>query len=209
MSSHARTERQALADLFMEVGPDAPTLCEGWKTADLAAHLVLRERRPDAAAGILVKPLSGYTDRVQRSVRDGRPWAELVDTVRNGPPFPLSLNSLDETVNTVEYFVHLEDVRRAQPGWEPRRLDPGLEQALWSRLKMMARALLRRSPVGVTLRAPGFGEVEAKSGDPRVTVTGSPGELVLFAFGRQAAARVDTEGDPDACARLRQAQLGL
>lgn len=209
MSSHARTERQALADLFMEVGPDAPTLCEGWTTADLAAHLVLRERRPDAAAGILVKPLSGYTDRVQRSVRDGRPWADLVDTVRNGPPFPLSLNPLDETVNTVEYFVHLEDVRRAQPGWEPRRLDPGLEQALWSRLKMMARALLRRSPVGVTLRAPGFGEVEARAGDPRVTVTGAPGELVLFAFGRQAAARVDTEGDPDACARLRQAQLGL
>lgn len=209
MSSYARQERQALAELFMEVGPDAPTLCEGWATSDLAAHLVVRERRPDAAAGIVVKPLSGYTDRVQAGVKAGRPWEKLVETVRNGPPFPLSLNAVNETINTVEYFVHLEDVRRARPGWEPRTLEPGLERALWSRLKTMGRALMRRSPVGTTLRAPGFGEVAARSGEPVVTVTGAPGELVLFAFGRQDATRVETQGDPDAVARLRQAQLGL
>lgn len=209
MSSYARTERQALADLFLEVGPDAPTLCEGWSTADLAAHLVVRERRPDAAAGILVKPLAGYANRVQDTVRNGRPWPQMVETIRKGPPFPLNLGPLDEAMNTVEYFVHLEDVRRARPSWEPRTLDPGLEKALWSRLKMMARPLLRRSPVGVTLVAPGFGEVPAKSGEPGVTVTGGPGELLLFAFGRQAASRVETAGDPDAVAQLRHAHLGL
>lgn len=209
MSSHARAERQALADLFLEVGPDAPTLCGGWSTGDLAAHLVVRERRPDAAAGILVKPLAGYTGRVQDSVRDGRPWPQLVEKIRSGPPFPLKLSAIDETMNTVEYFVHLEDVRRARPGWEPRVLDAGLERALWSRLKMMGRTLMRRSPVGVTLRAPGFGEVTARAGEPHVTVTGGPGELVLFAFGRQAATRVETDGDPQAISQLRQAQLGL
>ncbi|HET9075614.1 MAG TPA: TIGR03085 family metal-binding protein [Acidimicrobiales bacterium] len=208
MSSYARNERQALADLLTEVGPDAPTLCEGWSAADLAAHLVIRERRPDAAAGILIKPLAGYTSHVQDGVR-GRPWPELVDTVRSGPPFPLRLNAVDEAVNTVEYFVHLEDVRRAGPGWEPRWLDPGFEQALWSRLKTMARVLFRRSPVGVTLAAPGYGEVAAKAGEPRVTLTGPPGELLLFAFGRQAATRVETAGDPAAVTRLRQASLGL
>lgn len=209
MSSHARAERHALADLFLEAGPDAPTLCGDWSTADLAAHLVVRERRPDAAVGILVRPLAGYTGRVQAGVRDGHPWPELVEKVRSGPPFPLSLNAIDETMNTVEYYVHLEDVRRARPGWEPRVLDAGLEAALWSRLKMMARTLMRRSPVGATLRAPGFGEVKARAGDPHVTVTGSPGELVLFAFGRQAATRVETDGESQAVSQLLRAQLGL
>ena len=47
--SFARDERIALCDLLDETGPEAPTLCEGWRTLDLAAHLVLREHRPDAA----------------------------------------------------------------------------------------------------------------------------------------------------------------
>src|SRR5690606_24047731 len=42
MTEHARAERHALADLLMAVGPDAPTLCAGWTTAHLAAHLVVR-----------------------------------------------------------------------------------------------------------------------------------------------------------------------
>lgn len=209
MSSHARAQRQELADLLLEVGPDAPTLCEGWTAADLAAHLVIRARRPDAAAGILVKPLASYTQRVQDGVRRGTAWPQLVESVRTGPPFPLSLNPVDEAVNTVEYFVHLEDVRRARPGWEPRALDPDLERVLWSRLKSMSRLLLRKAPVGVTLVAPGYGQVTGKRGDPQVTVTGPPGELLLFAFSRQDATRVDLTGDADAAARLRQAHLGL
>ena len=209
MSRHARSERRALADLLLEVGPEAPTLCEGWSASDLAAHLVVRERRPDAAAGILVKPLSGYTERVQNQVKHGRSWTELVATVRSGPPLPLRIGPVDETVNTVEYFVHLEDVRRARPQWEPRVLDPDLERALWSRLKLMARSLMRRSPVGVELAAPGFGTLRAKAGEPHVRLTGAPGELLLFAFGRQGAARVEASGDPDLVAGLRDARLGL
>jgi uncharacterized protein (TIGR03085 family) len=209
MSSHARAQRQELADLLLEVGPDAPTLCGGWTAADLAAHLVIRSRRPDAAAGILVKPLASYTKRVQDGVRRGTAWPQLVESVRTGPPFPLNLNPVDEAVNTVEYFVHLEDVRRALPGWEPRALDPDLERVLWSRLKSMSRLLLRKAPVGVTLVAPGYGQVTGKSGDPHVTVTGPPGELLLFVFGRQDNTRVDLAGDADAAARLRRADLGL
>jgi uncharacterized protein (TIGR03083 family) len=59
--THARDERTALCDLLTELGPDQPTLCAGWQTGDLAAHLVLREHRPDAGAGVLGGPLSGYT----------------------------------------------------------------------------------------------------------------------------------------------------
>lgn len=208
MSSYAQSERRALADLLLEVGPDAPTLCEGWAAADLAAHLVVRDRRPDAAAGIVLKPLAGYTARIQQGVRS-RPWPQLVESVRSGPPFPVRIGAVDELVNAVEYFVHLEDVRRARPGWEPRSLEAGLEGMLWSRTKLMARMLRGRSPVPVTLRSPGFGEVVGKPGEPHVTVTGAPGELLLFVFGRQKAARVETEGDPGAVAQLLEAKLGM
>ena len=69
--SYSREERRALCALLDETGPDAPTLCEGWTTGDLAAHLVLRERRPDAAAGVAGGPLAGYTARVQQRIRAG------------------------------------------------------------------------------------------------------------------------------------------
>jgi hypothetical protein len=49
----ARQDRLALCDLFDELGPDAPTLNEGWSTADLAADLVARDRRPDSVPGLL------------------------------------------------------------------------------------------------------------------------------------------------------------
>ncbi|MDE3206105.1 MAG: TIGR03085 family protein, partial [Acidobacteriota bacterium] len=90
-----------------------------------------------------------------------------------------------------------------------RTLDAGLEKALWARLKLMGRSLMRRAPVGVTLTAPGFGTLVGKAQEPQVTLTGTPGELLLFAFGRQRSARVEASGDPDLVAQLRNAQLGL
>ncbi len=191
---------------MLEVGPDAPTLCEGWTVRDLAAHLVLRERRPDAALGILVSPARGYTDRVQRRLRE-RPWPSLVEDVRSGPPALLRM--VDEQMNVVEMFVHHEDVRRARPGWAARALDPGEERALWARLGPITRLVRRRLPVGVALAAPGFGEVEARRGSPHVTVTGPPGELVLLVSGRQQVARVETSGPPDAVSQLMGARLGF
>lgn len=207
MSAYAQAERQALCDLFADLGPDAPTMCEGWRTADLAAHLVLRERRLDAAPGILVPQLRGYTERVQRQLRDAGPWDALVARVRSGPP-PL-LRALDEQVNTVELFCHHEDVRRAQDAWEPRALERGEEEVLWRRLGALARLARRRVPGGLTLVAPDYGRVVVRAGDPQVTLTGPPGELLLFMTGRQRVARVDASGAPDAVARLRDAKLGL
>ena len=61
----AQDERSELCDLLVDLGPDEPTLCEGWTTADLAAHLVVRERRPDSGPGIVWPPLAGYTDSVR------------------------------------------------------------------------------------------------------------------------------------------------
>lgn len=187
----ADDERGLLADLFLDVGPDAPTLCDPWRTRDLAAHLVLRERRPDAAVGIVLKPLAGHTRRVQDAYA-AKPWAELVDLVRTPPRLsPVSLAG--DLANAVEYFVHHEDVRRARPGWEPRSPDPVRDDVLWRRLSGIARLTYRKSPVGVVLRRPDGESVTAKPGANPVVLTGQVSELLMHAFGRDAA-RVEYDG---------------
>ncbi|WP_367574646.1 TIGR03085 family metal-binding protein [Streptomyces griseoaurantiacus] len=204
MSTHAKRERLLLADLLEASGPDAPTLCEGWTTRDLAAHLVVRERRPDAAGGILIKQLASRLERVMDEMR-AKPYEELIQLVRTGPPrfSPFSLKQVDEASNTVEFYVHTEDVRRAQPDWTPRELDAVFQDTLWSRLERMARVMGRGAPTGLVLRRPDGRTVVAHRGLPVVTVTGEPAELLLFAYGRQGAARVELDGDADALAKAR------
>ncbi|MFE6959382.1 TIGR03085 family metal-binding protein [Streptomyces sp. NPDC057696] len=211
MSTHAKRERLLLADLLEAAGPDAPTLCEGWNTRDLAAHVVVRERRADAAGGILIKQLAQRLERVQAEFAE-KPYDELIQLIRTGPPrfSPFSLKQIDEASNAVEFYVHTEDVRRAQPDWTARELDPVFADVLWSRLERMARVIGRKSPVGLVLRRPDGRTVVAHKGAPVVTVTGEPAELLMFAFGRQDAARVETEGEKDAIGKLHEAkQLGI
>lgn len=208
--THARGERSALCDLFDRLGPDAPTLCEGWTTYDLAAHLVLRERRPDALPGIALKPLAGHTASVQERLKARHPYPELVGLVRRPGGVYGVLPFLDEAVNTLELFVHHEDVRRAQPSWEPRTLPESLERLFWKRVSAGGRLMLRRSPVGVVLHRLGGGvALGGPQIGPKVEVTGTAGELLLFCFGRQSHAVVELRGDQDAIARLRDARLGL
>lgn len=193
-------------------GPDHPTLCAGWTTYDLAAHLVLRERRADAAPGIVIRALAGRTATVQDQLKSRHSYAELVDLVCAGPPrfWPTALPVLDETVNTVEFFVHHEDVRRARPGWAPRELDAGMDELLWGRLRRGGRLFFSRARCGVTLRRVATGQaVTVHSGEPTVTLTGSPGELMMYAFNRKDHAQVDERGDGTAIAALRGTRLGV
>jgi uncharacterized protein (TIGR03085 family) len=211
MSTHAKRERLLLADLLEASGPAAPTLCEGWLTRDLAAHVVVRERRVDAAGGILIKPLATRLERVQGEFA-AKPYEELIQLIRTGPPrfSPYALKQIDEAANAVEFYVHAEDVRRAQPQWTPRKLDPVFADALWSRLERSARLLGRKSPVGLVLRRPDGRTAVARRGTPVVTVTGEPGELTMFAFGRQDTADVQLDGDQDAIAELHGSKrLGI
>ncbi|KAA6217147.1 TIGR03085 family metal-binding protein [Streptomyces filamentosus] len=211
MSTHARRERLLLADLLEAAGPDAPTLCEGWRTRDLAAHVVVRERRPDAAAGTLVPALKERLQRVQDEFA-AKPYEELLQLVRTGPPrfSPFTIKQVDEGANVVEFYVHAEDVRRAQPGWSARELDPVFADALWSRLERGARLLGRKAPVGLVLRRPNGQTVVAHKGTPVVTVSGEPGELTMYLYGRTEVAKVGLEGDPDAIELLSTTkQLGI
>jgi uncharacterized protein (TIGR03085 family) len=210
--SYSREERHALCALLDETGPDAPTLCEGWTTGDLAAHLVLREHRPDAAAGVAGGPLAGYTARVQQRIRQRVPFPDLVRMIRSGPPrlSVMALPGMDERVNAVEFFVHHEDVRRAADGWQPRALGSGESDMLWGRLRM-ARFMLRKAPVGVELAREDVEPVStpyritARNATPAVTVVGSPAELTLWVMGRRGAARVRMDGIQAAVTKLAEA----
>jgi uncharacterized protein (TIGR03085 family) len=212
--TNARDERTALCDLLTELGPDQPTLCAGWRTADLAAHLVLREHRPDAGAGVLGGPLAGYTRRVQDRLRAKTPFPRLVELIRTGPPrlSMFAMPGMDERANLVEYFVHHEDIRRAQPDWEPREIGSGIADELWRRLRL-ARILLRRAPVGIELvradpRAAGNGggrvRITARARTPVVTVAGTPAELTLWTMGRSRAAQVRMDGSDADIEALRR-----
>ncbi|NUT33788.1 MAG: TIGR03085 family protein [Hamadaea sp.] len=209
MSGYARAERQALATLMAELGPDAATLCAGWTARDLAAHLVLRDRRPDAALGIWLKPLAGHTAKVQAELAKSD-FVDLLAQLREPPPWsPVSNPLLEEPVNVHEMFVHHEDLRRARPGWHPRELDRGEREALWRRVRLTSRLALRRFPATVVVDAGEFGAVTGGKGGPRLTVAGDPGELAVFLSGRQAYARVTVEGDAAIVERLRRARLGV
>jgi uncharacterized protein (TIGR03085 family) len=109
-------------------------------------------------------------------------------------------------MNTVEFFIHVEDVRRAQDGWTPRQISPELSDALWARVGPGGMA--KRVPATIVITSPGRADKERGSG-PHLTLQGDPGELTIFGAGRQEAARVEITGDAELAARLRAASLGV
>ena len=205
--SVAQRERAALVATMRSVGPDAPTLCDGWTTRDLAAHLVIREYRLDASPGILIPRFAGHTAKVQNDVAERTDWDALLDKVASGPPVYSPLKLLDAVANIGEMFIHHEDVRRAQPSWTPRALEPALAKSLRRTLPLMARMTLAKVPGRVALRSPEGKTVLIAGSGPAVTVTGAPEELLLFSVGRQA--RVEFEGDASAVQAVRDASKGL
>ena len=197
----AARERAALADLLEELGPDAPTCCEGWTTAHLAAHLVTRDRRPDTMPGFALEttpvggPFAAWSHHVEDRLRAGTRYADLVARVRSGPPrwLPTAWPPVAAVVDTAEYAIHHEDVRRAQPGWAPRELPREAQDLLWGNVVLFGRAAVGRVPGALVLRrsdAPGL-QRRYGSGTPETVVEGEPLELLLWASGREDVARVE------------------
>lgn len=204
----AKRERAALVETLRAVHADAPTLCEGWTARDLAAHLVLRERRLDATPGIALAPLQKYTAKVQDRIAESTPYPELVDKIAGGPPIYSPFVILDPLVNVTEMFVHHEDVRRAQPGWEPRQLDSATVAALLRPFPLLSKVALAKVPARLVLRTDAGRTLATVGNGPEVVLTGAPEELVLYAFGRDAI-RVDFAGDETAVAAAKTAKRGL
>ncbi len=200
-------ERAALCDTLEKYGPDAPTLCTGWVTLDVAAHLMAREARSDAALGLVVPPLAGHLQKVMDKYKQ-KGYGPLIASLRSGPPWMHRTGPL-ATANVNENFIHHEDVRRAS-GEGPRALDPEMDAILWKMLGFGAR-MSKKAVRGaaLTLRTPdGRERVVSTDGGP-VRMTGPPGELALYMSGRKEAAAVTLDGDPAAVAIVRAAGFGV
>lgn len=204
----ADVERAALCDVLEQVGPSAPTLCEGWDTAHLAAHLVMREGTP---LGPLKTLRPNVAAEETEEIAAITPFEELVDRLRGGPS-RLSLfghPALNKLGNTVEFFIHHEDVRRAQQDWARRELPAWAEEQIWRRLRPTVRLMLRKAPVGVELRRTDTGErLFAVKKLDTVVVAGLPSEIALFVSGRTEVSQAELDGDPAHIERLRATRMG-
>ncbi len=191
----AERERLALADLLADLGPDAPTRCTGWTTAHLAAHLVVRDRRPDSLPGYVLEsaglggPAVAWAHRAEDRLRASTPYGELVARVRTGPArwAPTAWPAVARVVNLAEFAIHHEDVRRAQPDWAPRPSPRADQDAVWAALPLYAR---RGGGRGVVLRRSDAAGQERRVGAGGRTVEGEPLELLLWCAGRRDVARV-------------------
>lgn len=197
---------------MIKVGPDAPTLCDPWRVRDLAAHLVIRDTRLDLAAGMFVKPLAARLEREQAALA-ASDFEDLVNRVRTGPPrwSAMAVPAIDEAANRMEFFVHHEDVLRANTDAPHRALDTELAKAVWSGLTRSAGLLYRRAPVGVILVADGVGRqvVRRPSGSGSAVVRGPVADIVMYSYGRTGAVSVKVTGPQAAVAALTAAQLSI
>ena len=213
MPPMSRTERAALCNAALEAGETAPTLCGDWTVKDLVIHLLVRERDPVGAPGIVFSPLQRLTDWSSRRLAS-EDFATLVERVRSGPPrwSPMSVGTVDRTMNTLEYFVHHEDIRRAAPGWSPRELTEREQRVLWKSVSVAGKGMVRPAGVPVELRWAGEeGETgrtaTLRSGADPVVVTGSPAEIVLFCFSRSQNVGLELSGPPDSVQALAKGRL--
>lgn len=205
----ARRERDALCDTALVLGEDAPTLCDPWTAKDLVCHLLARERSPLAGIGIVVPPLSGLSEHAMGRLAR-KDFRVLVERLRGHGFTPMSLPPVDKLFNTVEYFVHHEDLRRAQKGWEPRELDVADRDELWRPVTGFGGRFLKDAPVPVVAtRTDTGGTVTLRKGEDPVVVSGPPEEILLFLFGRDETTGLVFEGDDEAVAAVRRADRGI
>lgn len=189
-------ERRELCDLLVELGPDAPTLCEGWTTADLAAHLVLREhyhRWPDA----------------KRAVEKAKGFPVVVARLRAGAPLiPWRIPRIRDVFNGTEFYIHHEDVRRAN-GRGPRDEMPDLEALAWRMIGYSARRVARQiRPYGLELVRPD-GQTKTFGSGTKARLSGPASELILYLGGRRATAHVTLDGPDGATAAVDHAKMAI
>jgi uncharacterized protein (TIGR03085 family) len=205
-------ERRALCDVFDELGPSAPTLIEGWTAHDLAAHIVLRERDLIAAPCLVLPgPFARFAERRRVRLARHRDFGWLVARIRSGPPPGFfRIGWVRSFPNLNEFFVHHEDVRRAN-GMGPRPLAPELEAALWRNVRRGCRYLGRRlRGAGLEIEWTGTSErLRVRPGEPAARLSGTPGELLLYVFGRQRAADVELTGPTEARAAVDRTHFGM
>jgi uncharacterized protein (TIGR03085 family) len=210
-----------LLDGLTEQQWHAATLCEGWDVQTLVAHLVVRETQPLPYGSAMVTggKIGPHPKDLLRKARARGPQS-LVRSLRAGPPLLYRLPGPPAMINLVENWVHNEDLRRGALQ-QPRTSSPETQQALWLALHVVARLMLRSitragivalvQPSGKALAfhtGTGF-PTKADPAEAAARIVGEPGEIVLFLFGRKAAAQVALEGDPQLVNALRNEQMSI
>jgi len=196
----------------------AATLDAGWTVEDLVAHIVARERHLAESVWALLAQGRVGLDQDALLVREtARGHGALLASLRTMPPLPFRLPGLVATLNLSEAYIHNEDARRGALQ-HPRQIGDDLHAALWPGLLLFARRL-RRLPVtgSLTLTWPGQDQRVVAVGRSRhaaapaasATLSGAPGELLLWLTGRKAAALVHLDGTEDLVTALRVAPLGV
>lgn len=195
----AQRQRAALADLLEDLGPFAPTMCEGWQTQDLAAHLYVREHRPAALPGIGSARFAERTARIQRAELHSKGYLPIVEAIRT-PGW--IMRPLDNLVNSAELFIHHEDVLRANG--RSQNLTAKEQEQLWPMVKVLARkAQYAYKGLVVLTRADTLAQQKIGQGDRPVHLRGLPSELLLYLSGREADVAVT--GEPESLARWGEA----
>ncbi|MGH2347009.1 MAG: maleylpyruvate isomerase family mycothiol-dependent enzyme [Chloroflexota bacterium] len=213
-------ERLELCDLLAGLSDEewsAASLDAGWTVEDVAAHIVVRERRSlDMVRALLFKGKFGpdQDELLKREKRLGRP--ALVAALRTMPPLFFRLPGPAALGNLAEAFIHHEDIRRGALD-RPRPIPLDLQRALWTTLPFFSGRGLRRVPVKGTLAIvwPDHDRRTASVGGRRrpdsdgadAVLSGEPGELLLWLSGRKTVARVRLDGVPALVAALREAPM--
>ena len=140
---------------------------------------------------MLLPPMSWLTDREIQRIKQQFSYAGLVEEIRTGPAsfrcMPTDARE-DYRHSLGEYFVHTEDVRR--PNRLPRQeISPALAEALWQRLR--AASPLLHPLASWEFRTPQGGSGRIGRGRITKRITGEPGELMMWVYGRSDAARVE------------------
>lgn len=186
----------AARDRFIEVarrlGPDAPTLCEGWTVRDIVAHLLVLQRDPLAWPGIAVPALAGLTTRRMAAQTAAGFAAALATLAARSPRIPAMPDDLlggPMLHHLGEYVVHTEDL--ARPNGVPGAVvDTDVADALWSRAQIVAALHRRRRRHGLVLvRTDTAASAAILRGPEAVVAAGTPLELMMWAHrGSDAAA---------------------
>lgn len=201
--SFAQRQRAAMTDLLEELGPFAPTKCEGWQTQDLAAHLYLREHKLAALPGIGFERFSGRTARLQQEVLHSMDYPALVEEVRTTGWI---MKALDGLVNTSEMFLHHEDVLRAND--RSQELTAAEQRELWRLVSVMARRVQAKAGDQVRITRSDTGqESQIGTGAQILNLEGLPSELLLHLTGRDSEVRI--VADPPVVDRWLRSLLSL
>lgn len=212
LSTDVVAERAAVVATLEELGPDAPTLVDGWNTSDLALHLVSGELLGTFTAAGVARVL---IDRGVRLDAGGPAVAGLVSALSKRRSFEWALARLRRRgpllfrtapiarVVLLELWVHHEDVLLANDGptcGSAVDLQPVVEVLLrYQRRELERQGVLVRTPEKV-LRKPDRTVIE---------VEGPLDRVALWLSGRRDTSELDLLGDSAAVDVLRSTKFAV